>query len=113
MNVMKTKQGGQAVLMPDEQKKWSNFPVGAAFPPNGAWKGQPQLVAKSGPNFEASEKNMAAFRDFFNRQGEKPEVKAAVAKTLAELRENRGKWPWLNRKSVAPKYEPFPGEPTV
>ena len=43
MNVVVKKEGRGNALMPEEQRKWSNFPIGAAFPPNGAWKGQPQL----------------------------------------------------------------------
>jgi|GEM_PF-5337868 len=112
MNVV-VKNEGRKALMPEGQKKWSDFPIGAAFPPNGAWKGQPQLVARGGPNFEMSAKDRKAFQAFFEKQGERHEVKDAVRQVLKEIEQNRGKWPWLNAKAKTQEYGHIPGEPTV
>ncbi|MFA5930257.1 MAG: hypothetical protein WC861_05215 [Candidatus Micrarchaeia archaeon] len=112
MNVVANANGKRA-LMPEEQGKWSNFPVGAAFPPNGAWKGQPRLFAKGGPNFEMSAKDRAAFQAFFDKQGKRPEVREAAEKALQEMKDKRGKWPWLDELAKSQEHKPFPGEPTV
>ena len=61
MNVVMKKDGTRGAVMPEEQKKWSNFPIGAAFPPNGAWKGQPQLFKS--PFFRKDEPRLAAKRE--------------------------------------------------
>ena len=61
MNVVMKKDGTRGAVMPEEQKKWSNFPIGAAFPPNGAWRGQPQLFKS--PFFRGGEKPQAAKRE--------------------------------------------------
>ncbi|MCX6771575.1 MAG: hypothetical protein NTX79_05970 [Candidatus Micrarchaeota archaeon] len=114
MNVMASKDtNGRTVLMPSGQKKWSDFPIGAAFPPNGQWKGQPQLVERKGPNFEMSRKDMDAFQAFFDQQGKSPKIREAVAKALAEMEQNKGKAPWLKEKAKTQEYKLFPGEPTV
>jgi len=62
MNVVMKKEGAGRAFMPEAQKKWSDFPIGAAFPPNGAWKGQPQLTApaRKSPFFRADEPPPAA-----------------------------------------------------
>jgi len=90
MNIVMKKDGKNA-LMPEGQKKWSDFPIGAAFPPNGAWKGQPQLVARGGVNFSMGGAQEEKFRAFFDEQGRKhPEFAAQRDSVLEEIAKRKG-----------------------
>ncbi|MFA6328674.1 MAG: hypothetical protein WCY41_04480 [Candidatus Micrarchaeia archaeon] len=60
--------------------------------------------------------DLAAFRAFFNARAEENPQFAESAKNVKAVIEKRNaekSWPWMGVKTEMPKYELWPGQPTV